>query len=84
MSPTCRVCHELLPGVRALGRGGVSVVVVDEGEEPGTFTVWNVPGSPFAVHLVDGVVAAKGLVNTLEQLEGLVNLGLARSVRAAA
>ena len=60
-----------------------SVVVVDEGEKPDTFRRWNVPGSPFAVHLVDGVVAAKGLVNSLEQLEGLVSLGLARSVRAA-
>ncbi len=83
VSPTCRICHELLPGVQALGRDGVSVVVVDEGEKPDTFRRWNVPGSPFAVHLVDGVVAAKGLVNSLEQLEGLVSLGLARSVRAA-
>jgi hypothetical protein len=83
-SPTCRLCRELLPGVQALGRDGVSIRIVDEGRDPDVFHVWNVPGSPFAVHLVDGVVSAKGLVNTLEQLEGLVSLGLARSVRAAA
>jgi hypothetical protein len=83
-SPTCRLCRELLPGVQALGRDGLAVRIVDEGREPNAFQVWNVPGSPFAVHVVDGVVAAKGLVNTLEQLEGLVSLGLARSVRAAA
>ena len=83
-SPTCRICRELLPGVQALARDGLSVRVVDEGRSPDAFRVWNVPGSPFAVHVVDGVVAAKGLVNTLEQLEGLVSLGTARSVRAAA
>lgn len=83
-SPTCRLCRELLPGVRALAREGVAVRVVDEGEDPDAFRAWNVPGSPFAVHLVDGIVAAKGLVNTLEQLDGLVALGTARSARAAA
>jgi hypothetical protein len=84
VSPTCRLCRELLPGVQALGRDGLTVRVVDEGREPDVFRSWNVPGSPFAVHVVDGVVAAKGLVNTLEQLEGLIRLGTARSVRAAA
>jgi hypothetical protein len=62
----------------------VAINIVDEGENPQAFRRWNVPGSPFAVHLVDGVVTAKGLVNTLEQLEGLVEIGTARSVRAAA
>jgi hypothetical protein len=84
VSPTCRLCRDLLPGVQALGRDGLAVRVVDEGRDPDLFRAWNVPGSPFAVHVVDGVVAAKGLVNTLEQLEGLVSLGIARSVRAAA
>jgi uncharacterized membrane protein YphA (DoxX/SURF4 family) len=84
VSPTCRLCRELLPGVHALVREGLAVSVVDEGEDPDAFRIWNVPGSPFAVHLVDGVVAAKGLVNTLEQLESLVTLGTARSARAAA
>jgi hypothetical protein len=83
-SPSCRLCRELLPAVQALGREGVAISIVDEGENPEAFRCWNVPGSPFAVHVVDGVVTAKGLVNTLEQLEGLVEIGTARSVRAAA
>jgi hypothetical protein len=57
---------------------------VYEHEEPAAVLRWNVPGSPFAVHLVDGVVAAKGLVNTLEQLDGLVATGRARREHAAA
>jgi hypothetical protein len=36
------------------------------------------------VHVIDGVVAAKGLVNTLEQLDGLVATGRARREHAAA
>ena len=42
------------------------------------FAGWNVPGTPYVVHLEDGVVAAKGLVNTREQLDGLVSLGRTR------
>jgi hypothetical protein len=83
VSPTCRLCRDLLPGVRALAREGLAVRIVDEGAEPDAFSLWNVPGSPFAVHLVNGVVAAKGLVNNLEQLDGLVAVGTARSERAA-
>ena len=78
-SPNCRLCRELAPAVRALEREGLAVRVVSEGEQSDDFGRWNVPGSPFVVHLVDGVVAAKGLVNTLEQLDGLVALGTARA-----
>jgi hypothetical protein len=35
---------------------------------------WNVPGTPFVVVLDDlGVVRAKGTVNNLEQIEGLID-----------
>ena len=84
LSPACRICRDLLPGIRALAREGLAVRVVDEGDEAEAFRAWNVPGSPFVVHLVDGVVAAKGLVNTLEQLDGLVATGRARRLGAAA
>ena len=84
LSPACRICRDLLPGIRALDREGLAVRVVDEGDESEAFRAWNVPGSPFVVHLVDGVVAAKGLVNTLEQLDGLVATGRARRLGAAA
>lgn len=83
-SEGCRLCRQLAPAVRALAQEGLPVRVVYEAEEPGAFERWLVPGTPFAVHVVDGTVAAKGTVNTLEQLEELVALGAARVERAAA
>jgi hypothetical protein len=83
-SPGCRLCRQLAPGVRALAREGLAVHVVYENEAPQTFERWAVPGTPFAVHIVEGVVVAKGTVNTLEQLEQLVSIGAKRVERAAA
>jgi hypothetical protein len=83
-SPGCRLCRQLAPGVRALAREGLAVHVVYENEAPQTFERWAVPGTPFAVHIVEGVVVAKGTVNTLEQLEQLVSIGAERVERAAA
>jgi len=82
-SPGCRLCHELEPGLRALARDGHALVPVREDLAPADFARWGVPGTPFLVHVVDGVVAAKGLVNTLEQAEGLVATGRARVTGAA-
>jgi uncharacterized membrane protein YphA (DoxX/SURF4 family) len=82
-SANCRLCRQLAPGVAALAREGLAVHVVEEEAEPDAFERWNVPGTPFAVHLVDGRVAAKGTVNSLEELDGLVSTG-ARRVHAAA
>jgi uncharacterized membrane protein YphA (DoxX/SURF4 family) len=82
-SSTCRICRQLSAGVAALARQGMAVRVVEEELEEDAFARWNVPGTPFVVHLVDGVVAAKGTVNTLEELEALVDTGRAR-VNAAA
>ena len=82
-SSTCRICRQLSAGVAALARQGLAVRVVEEELEADAFARWNVPGTPFVVHLVDGVVAAKGTVNTLEELELLLDTGRAR-VRAAA
>jgi uncharacterized membrane protein YphA (DoxX/SURF4 family) len=83
-SPGCRLCRQLAPAVRALARDGLPVHVLYENEEPGTFERWAVPGTPFAVHVVDGIVAAKGTVNTLEQLEQLLAVGSERVEYAAA
>ena len=82
-SPNCRLCRQLAPGVAALAREGLAVRVVEEHDEEHAFQRWNVPGTPFAVHLVDGRVAAKGTVNTLEELDGLLAVGT-RRVGAAA
>ena len=82
-SADCRLCRELAPAVQALAREGLPVRAVYEEEESEQFTRWRVPGTPFAVHVVDGVVGAKGLANTLEQLDDLVALGSRRRPRAA-
>jgi uncharacterized membrane protein YphA (DoxX/SURF4 family) len=82
-SSDCRVCRSLAPGVRALAREGLPVQVVYEEEAPDAFERWRVPGTPFAVHVVDGKVAAKGTVNTLEQLDGLLAAGKGRAHLAA-
>jgi hypothetical protein len=82
-SADCRLCRSLAPGVRALAREGLPVHVVYEEEAPDTFERWRVPGTPFAVHVVDGIVAAKGTANSLEQLDGLLATGRERTQLAA-
>lgn len=82
-SANCRLCRQLAPGISALAREGLAVRVVEEEPEPDAFERWNVPGTPFVVHLVDGLVAAKGTVNTLEEVDGLLAIGAGR-VHAAA
>lgn len=83
-SENCRLCRELAPAVRALGREGLRVHVVSESESPETFAAWRVPGTPFVVHVIDGAVVAKGSINTLEQLDHLIALGRSRRNDAAA
>ena len=82
-SPGCRLCRQLASGVAALAREGLPVRVVQEDEEADVFERWNVPGTPFVVHVVDGQVAAKGTVNTLEEIDELLAVGRNR-VHAAA
>jgi hypothetical protein len=83
MSAGCRLCGEVQPGLRALAREGLAVRTVDEAADRDVFARWTVPGTPFVVYVVDGVVAAKGLVNSLEQIDGLIAVGGDRR-RAAA
>lgn len=78
-SDNCRLCRQLAPGIAGLAREGLPVRVVDEVEEADAFERWQVPGTPFAVHLVDGTVAAKGTVNTLEEVDGLLVTGAGRA-----
>jgi hypothetical protein len=79
-SPGCRLCAELVPALVVLEREGLPV---HEDLDSGAFSDFRVPGTPFVVYVADGLVAAKGLVNTLEQIEELVEMGEGR-VRAAA
>ena len=86
VSPGCPVCREVLPSIEAVARVEKlrAVVVSDEREVPaatGASVVtapeiaerYAVPGTPY-VTILDamGVVRAKGTVNNLEQVEGLV------------
>jgi hypothetical protein len=80
----CRVCGTLEPSLRALDREALPVRIVWDVDDPAAVERWNVPGTPFAVHVVDGVVAAKGLANTLEELEHMVAAGAARTARVPA
>jgi hypothetical protein len=82
-SPGCRLCAEIEPALTALARDGLAVRLVAEDQHPEAFGRYRVPGTPYVAYLEDGVVAAKGLVNTLEQIEELIATGRERA-RAAA
>jgi hypothetical protein len=74
-SPGCRLCAEIEPALRALEREGLVVHTVGEDDEPEAFGRYRVPGTPFVAYVVDGFVVARGLVNTLEQIEELIAAG---------
>lgn len=76
-SPTCIVCREVAPGVPAAARaGGLVPQIVHDADAEHTFEV---PGTPFLIVLDElGVVRAKGTVNNLEQMEGLVDTAVRR------
>ena len=71
-SPTCIVCREVAPAIPAAAQaGGLLAQVVHDPEAERTF---DVPGTPFALVIDElGTVRAKGTVNNLEQVEGLVD-----------
>ena len=81
-SPTCGVCKEVAPAVPpAAAAVGVAAQVL---HDPDAERAWRVPGTPFAVVLdPSGVVRAKGTVNNLEQVEGLIDTARAREREAA-
>jgi hypothetical protein len=83
VSPNCRMCVELVPGLRALAREGLPVHWVREDEDDDAFDRWRTPGTPYVVQLVDGTVYAKGLVNTLEQIDWVLDMGEERHRHAA-
>jgi methylamine dehydrogenase accessory protein MauD len=100
VSPSCRMCREVLPGlaVTAAGAGLVPRVVTDDEEAPSSADLdpqrlkavvvadprvpknYAIPGTPYIV-VIDpmGIVRAKGTVNNLEQLEGLVDTAARRT-----
>jgi hypothetical protein len=72
VSPTCPICERVLPSLpAAAGAFGLELQVVSDRELE---LAYNVPGVPFVVVFDEfGVVRAKGTVNSLEQVEGLVD-----------
>jgi len=77
-SSTCPMCEQVRPSVPAAAEaaGLVPQIVSD----PEAERAWAVPGVPFVVILdPSGVVRAKGTVNDLEQLEGLVDTAARRT-----
>jgi hypothetical protein len=83
VSLDCRMCLEILPGLRALERDGVPVRWLREDRDEDAFHRWGVPGTPYVVHVIDGIVRAKGLVNSLEQIDWVVDIGTERERLAA-
>ena len=71
-SPSCIVCREVAPAMPAAARSAdLMPQIVHDPEAERTFEV---PGTPFLLVLDElGIVRAKGTVNTLEQVEGLVD-----------
>jgi hypothetical protein len=71
-SPTCIVCREVAPAIPAAAQAeGLVHQIVHDADAERTFEV---PGTPFLLVLDEmGVVRAKGTVNNLEQVEGLVD-----------
>jgi hypothetical protein len=76
-SPTCSICREVAPGIgAAASAAGLTPMVL---HDPDLERVYDVPGTPFLLVMDrSGVVRAKGTVNNLEQVEGLIDLGLRR------
>ena len=71
-SPTCMVCREVAPALPAAARAGDLVPQVVH--DPDAERAFEVPGTPFLLVLDElGIVRAKGTVNNLEQMEGLVD-----------
>lgn len=87
VSPDCPVCRDVTPSIPAVARRGlaVSIVTSGDGDAYRTFGVpvvsderivhtLGIPGTPYAVVLDErGVVRAKGTINNLEQIEGLID-----------
>jgi hypothetical protein len=73
-SDGCRLCQQLKPQIRALGRDPyVSLLELDEVRDAEHWHRLDIPGSPFAVALdAGGRVLAKGTFNSLPQLESVL------------
>ena len=76
-SPTCSICREVARGIgAAASAAGLAPMII---HDPDLERVYDVPGTPFLLVMDElGIVRAKGTVNNLEQVEGLVDMALRR------
>jgi hypothetical protein len=81
VSDTCPICERVAPSLPAAARAsGLELQLVSD---PDLETAYRVPGVPFVVVLDEiGVVRSKGTVNSLEQVEGLVDTARRRTMQA--
>lgn len=100
VSPGCRVCEQVLPGLRAAaGAGSLAPVVLTDMDAKETRRAYDdrnlsaplvpavraaqtygIPGTPYVLITDEaGLLRAKGTVNNLEQLEGLVDTATQRA-----
>ena len=71
-SPTCIVCREVAPALPAAAR--TATLLPQIVHDPDLERTFDVPGTPFLLVLDElGIVRAKGTVNNLEQVEGLID-----------
>lgn len=75
-SASCPICATLIPGLRALARTYGELAVEEVGHDPGTqpiFDAFAVRSTPYVV-AVDrsGIVQSRGVANSLEQIEVMV------------
>ena len=83
VAPTCPICEQVLPSLPPVANSsGLALQIVSD---PGLEAAYRVPGVPFVVVLDElGVVRSKGTVNSLEQVEGLVDSARRRIAEAEA
>jgi Thioredoxin domain len=81
VSDTCPICEQVAPSLPAAAdASGLELQVVSN---PELEAAYGVPGVPFVVVLDEvGVVRSKGTVNSLEQVEGLVDTARRRTMQA--
>lgn len=80
-SASCDICHELVPSLRVIDRDypGVRLAVVEHGRQgSAVFGAFSVASTPYLVAVDrNGVVRGRGVANSLEQAEVLVEDALA-------
>lgn len=80
-SASCSICREVSPGIPAAAATGHLVPQIVH--DPEAERVYGVPGTPYVIVLDEhGAVRAKGTVNNLEQVEGLVDTAARRTREA--